>query len=290
MTTTKPDTYQQVTDKLIEMLESAKEYGLPWHRLGMDAISPINVVSGNTYRGINIPMLWVSAEQNGYTHGRWATYKQWSDLGAQVKKGEKSTAVVFWKQFTYENDEGEVEKAGMFVRVYHVFNCAQVDGYEIPTTITLPEIERISSAEAYFDNTRAIIRHGGDSAYYRTTSDHIQMPNINQFKDSVSYYAVLAHETTHWTGHTARLDRAKGKRFGDMQYAAEELIAELGAAFLCAKLGLSPEPRPDHAAYLASWLKMLKNDKKAIFTAASMAQKACDYLDGLQSPSISLAA
>ena len=140
MTTTKPDTYQQVTDKLIEMLESAKEYGLPWHRLGMDAISPINVVSGNTYRGINIPMLWVSAEQNGYTHGRWATYKQWSDLGAQVKKGEKSTAVVFWKQFTYENDEGEVEKAGMFVRVYHVFNCAQVDGYEIPTTITLPEI------------------------------------------------------------------------------------------------------------------------------------------------------
>jgi len=139
-------------------------------------------------------------------------------------------------------------------------------------------LDRIEQAEMFFKNVGAAVRHGGNQAYYAPFSDHIQMPPFQAFVESVSYYSTLAHEHTHWTANTTRCDRQLGKRFGDNAYAAEELIAELGAAFTCAHLGLSTEPRADHAAYIDSWLKVLKADKRAIFTAASKAQQACDWL------------
>src|SRR5258708_33530593 len=138
--------------------------------------------------------------------------------------------------------------------------------------------ERIAHAEAFFQAIRADVRNGGNRAYYSPDSDHSQMPPFQAFKENVSYYSTLAHEHTHWTASAARCDRQLGKRFGDNAYAAEELIAELGAAFTCAHLGLSTEPRADHAAYIDSWLKVLKADKRAIFTAASKAQQATDYI------------
>ena len=138
--------------------------------------------------------------------------------------------------------------------------------------------ERIAHAETFFKAIAADVRHGGNQAYYAPATDHVQMPAFQAFTDNVSYYSTLAHEHTHWTAKESRCDRQLGKRFGDHAYAAEELIAELGAAFTCAHLGLSTEPREDHAQYLASWLKVLKADSRAIFTAASKAQQACDWL------------
>jgi antirestriction protein ArdC len=159
-----------------------------------------------------------------------------------------------------------------------VFNAAQVDGYTPKAEPELTLNERTANAEAFFAGVGADVGHGGNRAYYSPSSDHIQMPPFQAFDESVSYYSTLAHEHTHWTASAGRCDRQLGKRFGDNAYAAEELIAELGAAFTCAQLGLSTEPRADHAAYIESWLKVLKADKRAIFTAASKAQQACDWL------------
>ena len=145
------------------------------------------------------------------------------------------------------------------------------------TTLT-----RLEFAERFFASTKATIQHGGNRAFYSPDRDIVQMPELHTFRDAESYYATLAHEMTHWTRHSSRLDRDLGrKRFADAGYAMEELVAEIGAAFLCADLGITPETRDDHAAYIASWLQVLKNDKRAIFTAASHAQKAADYLHGL---------
>ena len=284
-TTAKPDVYQAVTDRIIESLETAGQWKMPWYTLGQSALSPINVQSRKAYRGVNIPMLWLSADRHSYSHGLWGTYKQWQDLGAQVLKGEKSTMVVFWKAFSEENEDGEEVKSGMFAKGYAVFNVAQVDGYTIPAADTLPTAEhkRIENAETYFRNTRAIIRHGGDSAFYRPDADFIQMPELRQFREVEGYYATLAHEVTHWTNHASRLDRLNSRFVDKQDRALEEMVAELGAAYTCAKLGLSLEPRTDHASYIASWLSALKHDKKFFFRAASMAQKASDYLDNLQS-------
>ena len=159
-----------------------------------------------------------------------------------------------------------------------MFNAAQVDGYTPKAETALPMLERIEQADAFFKSVGAVVRHGGNQAYYSPASDHIQMPPFQAFRENVSYYSTLAHEHTHWTATAGRCDRQLGKRFGDNAYAAEELIAELGAAFTCAHLGLSTEPRADHAAYINSWLKVLKADKRAIFTAASKAQQATDWL------------
>jgi antirestriction protein ArdC len=191
---------------------------------------------------------------------------------------------VFWK-FAHESAESQddgAEAAGrsrlLFTRGYSVFNAAQVDGYTPKQDADVPMPERIAHAEAFFQAIGADLRHGGNQAFYAPASDHIQMPPFAAFTENVSYYSTLAHEHTHWTAPAARCDRQLGKRFGDNAYAAEELIAELGAAFTCAHLGLSTEPREDHAQYINSWLRVLKADSKAIFTAASKAQQACDWL------------
>jgi antirestriction protein ArdC len=250
-------------------------------------VLPVNV-TGRAYRGINVPLLWATADAFGYASPIWGTYKQWQERGAQVRKGEKSTMIVFWKKLSYatKNDEGEEETSErLMARGYFVFNAAQVDGYVAKPTKAigdLPESERIANAESFFTATGSTVRHGGNRAYYTTSDDHIQMPEFGQFRDGISYYSTLGHEHVHWTGHKARNNREFGKRFGDNAYAFEELVAELGAAFICAELGLTNEPREDHAAYIASWLGCLKADKRAIFTAASKAQAAADYLLGLQ--------
>jgi len=258
---------------------------MPWHTSGRFASSPINATSRKPYRGINTVCLWAAAEAKGYDSGEWATYAQWQERGAQVRKGEKATTVVFWKfangRDENQDGEGETPTTGsrlLFTRGYSVFNAGQVDGYtpKAEPAITMPE--RIERAETWFQSIGANVRNGGNRAYYTTADDHIQMPPFAAFVENVAYYSTLAHEHTHWTAKPERCDRQLGKRFGDSAYAAEELIAELGAAFVCAHLGLSTEPREDHAQYIQSWLRVLRADKQAIFTAASKTQQAADYL------------
>jgi len=279
------DVYARVTAQIIEAIEQGVgNWRMPWHTSGRFAFSPINLVSKKPYRGINTICLWAAAQAKGYASGEWATYQQWQDKGAQVRKGEKSTLVVFWK---FANDRGESQSDGetaaggsrlLFTKGYSVFNAAQVDGYTPKADAERQMLERIEQADAFFKAIGSDVRHGGNQAFYSPVGDYVQMPPFAAFRESVSYYSVLAHEHTHWTANAARCNRELGKRFGDHAYAAEELIAELGAAFTCAHLGLSTEPREDHAQYLQSWLRVLKADKRAIFTAASKAQQAADWL------------
>ena len=281
--TNQRDVYSRVTAQIITSIEQGVgNWRMPWHTSGRYAFSPINATSKKPYRGINTVCLWSAAQAKGYERGEWATYQQWQDKGAHVRKGEKATLVVFWKfaNDSSESQEGETSHSSrlLFTRGYSVFNASQVDGYTPTADSETPMPERIAHAEAFFQTIRADVRHGGNRAYYAPATDHIQMPPFGAFKDNLSYYSTLAHETTHWTASTARCDRQLGKRFADHAYAAEELIAELGAAFTCAHLELSTEPREDHAQYLASWLKVLKADSRAIFTAASKAQQATDWL------------
>jgi len=276
---------------------------MPWHTSGRFAFSPINVASKKPYRGINTVCLWAAAQSKGYEFGEWGTYRQWQDRGAQVRKGEKATLVVFWK---FANGGKLADDAGgaddslptsgsrlLFTKGYSVFNAAQVDGYTPKPDAERPMPERIEQAEAFFKAIGSDLRHGGNQAFYSPSGDYVQMPPFQVFRDGLSYYSVLAHEHTHWTANAARCNRELGKRFGDSAYAAEELIAELGAAFTCAHLGLTTEPREDHAQYIQSWLKVLKADKRAIFTAASKAQQASDWLiqrTGLSVRSLEVAA
>jgi antirestriction protein ArdC len=284
--TDKRDVYCTVTSQIIDAIEKGVgNWRMPWHTTGRDAFSPINITSKKAYRGINTLCLWAAADAKGYDSGEWGTYKQWQERKAQVRKGEKSTTVVFWK---FANDARETQDGGedvpacasrlMFARAYSVFNASQVDGYTAKPE-PLPAIgERIACAETFFSTTGARLSHGGNRAFYSPAEDRIQMPRFEAFAEKLSYYGTLAHEHIHWTSKAERCDRQLGKRFGDSAYAAEELIAELGAAFVCAQLGLESEPREDHAQYIQSWLKVLKADKRAIFTAASKAQQACDWL------------
>jgi len=282
----KRDVYATVTTQIIDAIQKGVgTWRMPWHTSGQYAFSPINVASRKAYRGINTLCLWAAAEAKGYQSGEWGTYKQWQERGAQVRKGEKSTTVVFWK---FSNDAQESQEHGdehescasrlLFTRGYAVFNGGQVDRYEAKVEPAPTLLERIEKADALFNSVGADLRHGGNRAYYAPDLDYIQMPPFGAFVENTRYYSTLAHEHTHWTAKPGRCDRQLGKRFGDNAYAAEELIAELGAAFVCAQLGLSTEPREDHAQYINSWLGVLKTDKRAIFTAASKAQQACDWL------------
>ena len=282
----KRDVCERVTSQIVNSIEQGVgNWRMPWHTSGRFAFSPINVTSKKPYRGINTLCLWAAAQAKGYERGEWGTYRQWQERGAQVRKGEKATLVVFWK-FAGTSDEspedGDEQPASssrlLFTRGYSVFNASQVDGHTPKVEPDASTIERIEQADAFFKGIEATVRHGGNEAFYSLASDHIQMPPFQAFKENASYYSTLAHEHTHWTAKADRCDRQLSTRFGDSAYAAEELIAELGAAFTCAYLGLSTEPRADHAAYIDSWLKVLKADKRAIFTAASKAQQAADYL------------
>lgn len=295
-TENRQDVYERVTNRIIADLEQGvRPWMKPWsgeHAAGRIA-RPLRA-NGIPYRGINIIMLWAEAAEKGYAAPIWMTFKQAQELGAHVRKGERGSLVVYastlHKTETDEASGAEIERDIPFMKGYTVFNAQQIDGlpdhYTAPAAKTLDPVQRIERADAFFAGTGADIRHGGNRAYYSPSEDRIQLPPFETFKDAESYYATLAHEGIHWTNHKSRLDRDLGrKRWGDEGYAAEELVAELGAAFLCADLDITPEVMEDHAAYIGNWLKVLKDDKRAIFTAAAHAQRAADFLHGVNAVS-----
>jgi len=288
------DVYQEVTNAIIASIEAGTAPWLrPWKLNQGDGIDPISAglpirENGQAYHGINTLVLWAAGADSGYRSQRWLTYNAAKAHGGQVRRGEKSPAtIVYFSRVigTRESTDGTQEDYSYPLLKHHaVFNAQQCDGlkddymFPQPRQFETPEA-RIEHAEEFFSATGATIHHGGDKAYYTPSRDSIQMPIFNAFKDSDAYYATLAHETTHWTRHATRLNRSFGKtKFGDEGYAREELVAEIGSAFVCATLGLSLEPREDHAKYIAAWLKVLKEDKKAIFQAASFASAAHQFL------------
>lgn len=293
--TTRPDIYQTITAKIVAAVEASPgDPVMPWQRGGFNAVLPKNAVTGHDYRGINILSLWVTALERGYEAGLFATYKQWASIGAQVRQGESAAPIVFYRQLEIarQNDdpaqEGETETVRM-ARGYWVFAAEQVDGFTTPGALPVNPIARIAAADAYVSATGARVIVGGTRACYRPATDTIHMPDETRFFDgdgrtrSEAYYSVFGHELVHWSGADTRLKRTLGKRFGDDAYAMEECCAEIGAAFLCARLGIAHEPHPDHARYVHHWLKVMKEDARAIFAAAARAQEAVTYLDGLQS-------
>lgn len=278
----KSDIYQTVTDSIVSLLEQdLAPWRQPWTaNKSIDASMPFNAATGRHYSGINVPILWAQAQEIGFSTNAWLTFKQALDLGGHVRKGEKGQMVVFWKFLdrTSTDEHGEeTSKSIPMARAYWVFNVEQCDGIESSKAGEIPQPVEPDSVIQWCQRIGADIRHGGNRAYFVPTFDHIQLPRPEQFGSREHYHATALHELTHWTGHSSRLDRKFGARFGDDAYAFEELCAELGSAFLCASIGIPNAPLADHAAYLAHWLKILKNDKRAIFTAASQAQKAASY-------------
>ena len=287
------DVYSRVTSKIVADLEKGvRPWMKPWsaeHAAG-HITRPLRA-SGEPYKGVNVLMLWGEAFDKGYACPIWTTYRQASELGGQVRKGEQGSLVVYAGRLTRSETgakgKGDSEREIPFMKGYTVFNCEQVDGlpahfYSRPAA-PLPALERIAAADKFFAATGVNLRHGGNRAYYAEGPDYVQMPPFESFRDAESYAATLAHECTHATKHPKRLAREFGrKRWGDAGYAAEELVAELGAAFLCADLGITPEVRDDHAAYIATWLEVLKRDSRAVFTASAHAQRAADDLHSLQ--------
>lgn len=275
------DIYEQVTDRIIAAIEqNPGKFTLPWHRSGAGV--PQNANTKALYQGVNIISLWISGM--AFSYPVWATYRQWLELGCQVRKGEKGTPIIYYS--TYEKEDGDETKHVPFIKQSTVFNADQVDGYQAPERPEMPPLERLAAVDAFVSATGANIVSGGQVACY--VPDLIRMPEEERFFDTEtstrteSYYSTLLHELCHWTGAKHRLARDMSGRFGNEAYAIEELIAELGAAFLCARLSISPEVRQDHSQYIANWLQVLKNDKRAIFSASSQAQLASDYLFGLQ--------
>lgn len=286
------DIYSRVTDRIVTQLEQGvRPWFKPWsaeHAAGR-ITRPLRH-NGLPYSGINVLLLWSEAVARGFSAPLWMTFKQAHALGAHVRKGETGAMVVYADaiQRTETDDRGEdVERRIPFLKAYTVFNVEQIEGlpahYHTPVTAPLSPLARIEQAERFMAATGAAIKHGGNQAYYSGAGDCIQMPPFEAFRDAESYYATLAHECIHWTKHPTRLDRDFGRqKFGDEGYAREELVAELGSAFLSADLGLTPDIRADHAAYIATWLKVLKDDKRFIFSAAAHAQRAADFLHALQ--------
>lgn len=293
MTSPRTDIYTRVTDRILADLENGvRTWQKPWSTTHTEGriIRPQRH-NGTPYRGVNVLLLWSEAVTRGYQSATWMTYKQAQELGAQVRKGEQGALVVYANTITRTetDDKGEEHERDIpFMKGYTVFNVEQIDGlpdsFRPQPAPDLPALPRLDAADRFFQATGANIRHGGNKAFYAPHPDFVQMPPFEAFQDAESYAATLAHELTHWTSHNSRLDRRFGKDqgFGSEDYAKEELVAELGAAFLCADLGITPEVRDDHAAYIASWLKVLRNDKRFIFSAAAHAQRAVDYLHNLQ--------
>lgn len=282
----KTDLYERVTAQIVASLEQGVRPWLkPWSTDNAMAPGLPRRGTGEAYRGMNILMLWGAAFDHGFRSPTWLTFKQALEHGGAVRKGEKGSKVVYAGSLTRSeaDDAGnEAERRIPYLKEYTVFNVEQIDGLPARFAVTespaWPVFERIEAAELFAAATGAAIRHGGARAFYSPSTDQVQMPPREAFRDAIGYYGVLAHELTHWTGHPSRLARTFGKRFADKAYAFEELIAELGAAFVAADLGLTQEPREDHAGYLSHWLDILKADKRAIFTAASQAQAAADFL------------
>jgi antirestriction protein ArdC len=288
------DIYGRITDRIVEDLhKGVRPWMQPW-RAG-NAIGRVTRPlrhNGLPYNGMNVLLLWSEAIARGYDAPIWMTFKQALELGGAVRKGETGSVVVFASRFTRTETDAageEFDSEIPFLKGYSVFNVVQIDGlpdhYYGKAEPVRDPIERIDHADRFFAHTGAVIRHGGNQAFYAPASDHIQMPPFETFRDAAAYVAVLSHEATHWTAAPHRVNRDLTRYGKDRsERAREELVAELGSCFLCADLGIAPElePRPDHASYLASWLKVLADDKRAIFSAAAHAQRAVAFLQSLQ--------
>lgn len=290
------DAMTKVTQQVIDAMEQhGTNWTMPWKTSGGIANGlPINTTSRKAYRGINIMLLGGA----GYSSNEWGTFKQWKDKGAKVAKGQKASRVYLWKPLEVEDkDKNDGSKKTIWmVKEYCVFNAEQVEGYDAPTVTIKPTVEEKETFnndafEQYVTNTGAKVIDES-SAYFSPMRDVIGMPKKSDFvgtktsSASECYYSTLAHELTHWTGHASRLDRLEKGGFGSETYAKEELVAELGAVFLTIQFGINSAPRPDHAQYLNGWISKLKNDKRALFMAASAAQKAIDHLEEYQGESV----
>jgi antirestriction protein ArdC len=274
--------HQVITDKIIAAIEQgAGSFKLPWVQTKG---TPRNATTQKTYRGVNVLSLWIAAMGNGYATDLWATFEQWKKAGASVRKGEKGTLIVFYKQLDIKDEDDETDRKVLYARASHVFNATQVDG----SNITVPDVPLFETDEAIdrlVTDTGAEIRHGGEQACYIPSRDEIHMPDRARFVGTSTstsretYYSTLFHELGHWSGHESRLNRSFG-RWGQHDYHFEELVAELTAAFLCAETGLTNDVRPDHTQYIAGYLKLLKSSDKAIFAAAAAAFKAADLIAG----------
>jgi antirestriction protein ArdC len=265
--------YAAVTAQVVEQIEAgAGTWRMPWHAIA-DAGEPVNALTRQAYRGGNHLVFGMVAAARGWS-GYWATYKQFGELHAQVRRGERATHGVKWSPV----EDRTTGERRLVPYCFAVFNAAQVEGWEPPEPVERDTPERIAQAETFFTALGADVRHGGNRAAYTPAGDYIVLPALEQFDQASDFYATSAHEHAHWSGHETRLARDLSGRFGTNAYAAEELVAELSAAFTCARLGISTVPRPDHASYLASWLQVLRSDTSALFHAASKAQAASDFL------------
>lgn len=278
------DLFDTITNQLIAAIEAgAGQWCMPWHALA-DAGTPTSV-DGRRYRGVNALWLPMVSAANGWSSGVWATYRGWQRHGAQVRRAQRGTAVLLWK--TLEPNPGAVDDGGpdgrrLVARTFTVFAAEQADGTDAHiaaragTSRGTPE--RIDDAEAFFAAIGATVHTGGNVACYEPKTDTIRLPLLEQFDEASHFYATQAHEHIHWTGHASRLARDLSGRFGSDSYAAEELVAELGAAMWSAAAGIGAATRQDHAAYLAHWLRILRTDSRALVTVASKAQQAVDHL------------
>ena len=293
--------YKTVTDKIIKLLESHQEnWQRPWIMFGQDNDFARNPTTGKYYRGINQFLLSISMLEQGYLKNTWMTFKQIKDMGGHVLKGEKSTPVIFYKTAYLDDNKKYVAPSSFetmtpdqqssintipILKLYRVFNVsAQSEGldekhYEAPEEAPLQDFEKNDRAEEVIRTTGIEIEiMKGNRCYYDRSADKVRVPLREQFKGQTEpYYSAVFHELAHATGAPSRLDRKKGKTFGDTDYAKEELVAELTAAFICAALGFSKNIT-NNAAYIKNWLGVLKQDDKAIIRAANEAQKAADYI------------
>lgn len=282
MSKEKLDVYQIVTDRIIDLLEQGV---VPWHKPwagGRDA-APANLVSKKPYRGLNV---WLLGSM-GYSSPYWVSFKQCQELGGQVRKGEKSTLVVYWKMLETIDKDTKEKKVIPMLRYYNVFNVTQCDNLKYPEIedVKVNDFNAIAEAEKIVANMQKspVITHNEQRAYYRRDTDLVNMPVKESFGKEEEYYNTLFHELTHATGHESRLGRFQDKvnRFGDTSYAKEELIAEMGASYLCAVAGIIDRTIDNSAAYISNWLTKLKNDKKLVVSAAGKAHAACDFILGV---------
>lgn len=282
------DLYQSVTDTVIAQLEAGTvPWVQPWGRPDVTApcALPQNASTGRSYSGINILLLWGAAIETARTTPYWLTFKQALSLGGAVRKGERGTTVCYADTFIPKAEAQRAKETGEdaqrvgFLKRYTVFNADQCDGLDskfFEGVTPLPERELIPRAEKLIAATGADFRIGGDRAFFVPSEDFIQVPPQPAFLDQINYYRTCFHELGHWTGHQSRLDRNLKGQFGSKDYAREELVAEMASAFICAAQSITPTVR--HTDYIASWLKVLKEDKRAIFRAASLASKAADFI------------
>ena len=277
------DIYTEVTNRIVAALEQGTPpWVCPWRQ---GSALPNNLATGKAYRGVNVLILAVEAMSRNFTDNRWLTFRQANALGARIRQGETGTAIVFYRMHEindttdgFEELSGEVRKIPL-LKTYVVFNADQLN--ELPDRFVLPPLQPwqpLDVAEQLITQTDALICHGGNQAFYRPSSDTIQLPPMSSFPCADDYYATALHELTHWTGHSTRLNRLSVQRPGVDAYAFEELVAEIGAAFLCAHCGLNGVI--EHASYIETWLNALRRDKRLIFLAAGAAQKAADWVMG----------